>query len=73
MGRLGEDSMSTEAGRTSYGMTDKGQVVVIEFTTNSDNGTPNPSTYQVRHGVRTVLETANEQVATNAAKAIAAA
>lgn len=62
--------MSTESKRTDYGMTLKGAVTVIEFTSNNDDGTPAPSVFQLRHGVRTVLETENGKAADAAAKAI---
>lgn len=47
--------MSAEVGRKEFGMTDKGAVVVVEKTHFADHG-PAVSTFEVRHGVRTVLE-----------------
>lgn len=62
--------MSTESKRTEYGMTLKGAVTVIEFVSEDDHGNPLPPEYQLRHGVRTVLETTNGKAAKAAAEAI---
>ena len=65
--------MSTEAGRRSYGMTDKGQVVVIEKVEFSDDGMSQTSLFEVRHGVRSVGLYDSETQAGNVAKALARA
>lgn len=63
--------MATESKRTDFGMTDKGQVVVIEKQSYDDAGENLVSTFEVRHGVRTVGEYATEKRAADVAKAIA--
>ena len=48
--------MATEAKRESFGMTDKGQVVVIEKESFDDAGENKTSVFEVKHGVRTIGE-----------------
>ena len=63
--------MALEAGRTDYGMTNKGQVVVIEKQSYDDTGENLISTYEVRHGVRTVKEGLSKTAAETLARALA--
>ncbi len=63
--------MSTELQRTSFGMTDKGQVVVIEKQSYDGSGDL-VSTFEVRHGVRTVGEYASSVQANAVASVLAA-
>ena len=46
--------MATEIARRSFGMTDKGQVVIIHKTGFSDDGETVTHMFEVRHGVRTI-------------------
>lgn len=65
--------MATEGKRVEFGETPKGFVVMVEKVSFLDDGKRAPSVFEVRHGVRTVLESTNEKAATDAAKAIVAA
>jgi hypothetical protein len=64
--------MATEASRQQFGMTDKGQVVVIEKQSYDDSGDHLVSVFEVRHGVRTVGEYPTKSKADNVAKALVA-
>ena len=64
--------MATEVERIDYGMTDKGQVVVIVKGHYSDDGEKLIKTYEVRHGVRTVGEYPTRLGAVRVAQALAA-
>lgn len=64
--------MATEVERIDYGMTDKGQVVVIVKSHYSDDGERRIKTYEVRHGVRTVGAYPTRAGAERVAKALAA-
>ena len=63
--------MATEASRTDFGMTDKGQVVVIEKSSYDDSGRNLVSVFEVRHGVRTVGEYPTAKAAAAVASALA--
>ena len=63
--------MATEVKRTQFGMTDKGQVVVIEKGSYDDNEKP-VSVFEVKHGVRTVGEYPTKAKADAVAKALVA-
>ena len=62
--------MATEAGREDFGMTDKGAVTVIRKTFFDDSGENLLESYEVRHGVRTVVEGVDLKKATAVAKAL---
>ena len=64
--------MATEAGREQFGMTDKGQVVVIEKQSYDDSGANLVSVFEVRHGVRTVGEYSTKAKAAAVARALVA-
>ncbi len=63
--------MATEVSRTDYGMTDKGNVCLIQFNNTDDKGNDN-FVYQVRHGVRTVAEFTSKDKGAALAKALTA-
>ena len=63
--------MATELARKDFGMTDKGQVVVIEKQSYDDLGVNLISTFEVRHGVRTIGAYDTQRAADAVAKAIA--
>lgn len=63
--------MATEVSRNQIAMTDKGQVVVIEKTSFTGDGEHTVSTFEVRHGVRTVGEYDTSAGAMAVASAIA--
>ena len=46
--------MASEVSRTSYGSTDKGEITVIGKQSYTDDGEKLVTTYEVRHGVRTI-------------------
>lgn len=64
--------MATESNRTDFGMTDKGQVVVIEKQSYDASGERLVSGFEVRHGVRTVGEYDSFKKAEAVAKALVA-
>ena len=64
--------MSTEVERIDFGMTDKGQVVVIVTDHYTDDGETKYLTFVVKHGVRTIGEYPTKRGAVDVAKAIAA-
>ncbi len=61
--------MATEVSRTQYGMTEKGQVVILVLNNTGDDGEDN-LIYQVRHGVRTVADFTQKRHAESLAKAL---
>lgn len=61
--------MSSEVSRQDFGATDKGHVTVIGKETLDDNGKPS-TTYEVRHGVRTLDSGLSEAEANTLAKAL---
>ena len=63
--------MATEATRTDFGMTSKGQVVVIEKQSYDDAGSSLVSNFEVRHGVRTIGAFDSYRKASAVASAIA--
>lgn len=62
--------MATESAREEYGMTDKGQVVVIGKDSYDDSGEKLLTSYEVRHGVRTVAEGVSHKKAKAIAEAL---
>ncbi|HSE43735.1 MAG TPA: hypothetical protein VLA89_00245 [Gemmatimonadales bacterium] len=62
--------MASEVSRKDYGVSDKGPVVVIGKQELDDNGNPLPTTYEVRHGVRTVVSGVSQSKADTLAKAL---
>ena len=63
--------MASEVGRTDYGMTGKGAVVLIHKQSFTDDGENEVHTYMVRHGSHTICETGNKATAETVAKALA--
>lgn len=61
--------MATEVSRQDFGATDKGHVIVIGKETLDDNGKPS-TTYEVRHGVRTLDSGLSKSKAETLAKAL---
>ena len=61
--------MSTEADRKEFGMTDKGMVVVIHKQEFDDLARP-IDLYEVRHGVRTLVERVSKAQAEAVAHAL---
>ena len=63
--------MATEVSRTNFGMTNKGAIVVIGKQSYDDSGEKLVTTYEVRHGVRTVDSGLSKTRAEGIAKALA--
>ena len=62
--------MASELKRNQFGMSSKGQVVVIEKQEYDDHGSKLVSFFEVRHGVRTIGEFDHEKTANAVAEAL---
>jgi hypothetical protein len=62
--------MASEVSRKQFGMTDKGQVVVIHKSGFTDDGRTVVDAFEVRHGVRTIGEYPSSFKAEAVAKAL---
>lgn len=65
--------MATETKREEFGMTDKGQVVMITRQSYAADGITLVETYTVKHGVRTIGEYTAKGAAQTIARTIAGA
>ena len=62
--------MASEVGRTDYGMTGKGAVVLIHKQSFTDDGENEVHTYMVRQGGHTLCETGDKATAVSVARAL---
>lgn len=65
--------MASEIERVNFGMTEKGQVVMIVKDSLNDDGTSHHQTYTVKHGAHTIGEYKSRKAAETIAKTLGTA